>query len=1679
MAPQWMPQNIQKRLLLYVLQQLSLFSGIDIENLEVSLGSKSQVQLNDVDIDTDAFKIPGIHLRNGSIKNLLLNLNMSGGVNFEIDGLFITMALAYTSNNLSDSILTEHSKETLTQSTIDLAQSLIQDLPLDQTIDEGTENKDKSTLNSVMSKAVEMALSKLIVNIKNISIRIIMDHSTLDLEIKNGSLVTENGKRSIDLSEIILLSSYPNENPGEFEEKAEEKEEDNNNSDSESDDDNYEEMMQSSVLEKTKDLDNSLIYSKEDASSIYMSAASDTFQIRKKELSESTNLLSINNILISFNESLSIENLNVEIDTIKISATPLPLSVLHIIESLSILNPQDSRSSNLNKNIKKENINLIQSLIINEIEFNFVSALLSNGEFSVKNRLRLILNEVKFNSNDSNLLFGSISNFILLDNINDKIGYFNGDPNKNDIRFEKNLITGYFTLLLYKDLVFDFDINHIQKLISLNSLFPQIFESLNKLNSKPSVPIKSTNLIQTSNVEINLTLNTDIKIVLNISPISFDSNLGSLIINKIEVFKVENDAKNLISLISSLNYKIFKNEKQIKNFDNKGHELSYLTNSTLIIPRIKINLKFIELIDLKDSFIAFWNSLFFPEVKIYFKIRKKARISSNLAYSSRPSVKLNINLELIEFNLLTVNEKFGDLKSFFKNSSLLILKDNTLQFHIFKSEVSRVSNKLVENFFSIINPDDFGSPLISIKTNGFKIIDIFLRNLIINYFTEWLSILEDLKFNNNIENSEILNQSNDNIDEKMHLRFSLNDIAIGLNPGRLKAKSVLVITNGNLDILIEHQVTIKSELRSPSLHLIDDISNLLNHNDAKRNRNYNKSYSQGSYFNSKGFVSIAKSKNIALEINIKPFVDNQGISTKSMNFDLFTENLDLEFCADSFQCFISLVNDLKQPIVIKPESKYKINGEEIDVFNEIDLNAFNENSLEENHNFIIVDSKKDDPLNFVDNYYKNDENKSNVILDKSLSELEIDDKKNLSNNPYFSVQEAMEASINDQNDKSPIDSDSELLFEDDHFEEKITSSKSQELTNQFPMVLDLKISRVLIKIFDGYDWKYSRNTIKTAVKNLEKKVTEQQKLKAELLSRGLPTIQSPIDENNDIIGETLFESIHVSLPVDSEDPSKLISKINKDLQNYDDTKTIEFGKNNIKKLKLKRTKFEKVLIELNDLEVLFTIFSTQDPLSLPESKISESLRNDEFDIVNETLIKVANFEITDNVPTSTWNKFVTLLKEVEREEGSIMLSSKITTVRPIASSAATELIMENEILPLRLHVDQDTLEVLTRFGEFKDSRFQLIDEFEDIIYIQKFSINSVKVKLDYKPKKIDYAGLRSGHTTEFMNLFILDEASLVLKSVNLFGVPGFPRLNQLLNGLWMPDIKQTQLTGVISGLAPVRSIYNIGSNFKDLVVVPLNEYKKDGRVYRSVSKGVTAFGKNTTNELLKFGIKLANGTQALLENAEYALGGAGSAARVPVDLTTETIDEVSEGDIEDDDLSDGEDGRFGTQSQLIGRGSLSTQYPMSRSTFQPELESIADINQSRYSKPLNRGKRINEKYEEIEDIANGEDEAQQTISLYANQPNNLKEGLLLAYDSLGRNFLVAKDAIVNAGYEINEGGSAQSLTVAIAKATPIALLRPLIGATEATSRALYGINNELDPSSRKNTDDKYKQVNKK
>jgi autophagy-related protein 2 len=219
----------------------------------------------------------------------------------------------------------------------------------------------------------------------------------------------------------------------------------------------------------------------------------------------------------------------------------------------------------------------------------------------------------------------------------------------------------------------------------------------------------------------------------------------------------------------------------------------------------------------------------------------------------------------------------------------------------------------------------------------------------------------------------------------------------------------------------------------------------------------------------------------------------------------------------------------------------------------------------------------------------------------------------------------------------------------------------------------------------------------------------------------------------------------------------------------------------------------------------------------------------------------------------------------------------------------------------------------------------------------------------------------------------------------------------------MPDVKRTQLPGVLAGLAPVRSLVNVGSGFKDLIEIPIREYKKDGRIVRSIGKGAAAFARTTGTEIIKLGAKLAVGTQ-------YALQGA-------------------EGMLLRDQHGEGSSGG-GMDAGGTGAGG----------------------------------------WDDDDDEYAGPPEEKKQISLYADQPTGVIQGLRGAYSSLTRDLYMARDAIIAVPGEVMESQSAQGAAKAVLRRAPTIIFRPAIGATKAIGQTLLGATNSLDPENRRRMD---------
>lgn len=270
--------------------------------------------------------------------------------------------------------------------------------------------------------------------------------------------------------------------------------------------------------------------------------------------------------------------------------------------------------------------------------------------------------------------------------------------------------------------------------------------------------------------------------------------------------------------------------------------------------------------------------------------------------------------------------------------------------------------------------------------------------------------------------------------------------------------------------------------------------------------------------------------------------------------------------------------------------------------------------------------------------------------------------------------------------------------------------------------------------------------------------------------------------------------------------------------------------------------------------------------------------------------------------------------------------------------------------------------------------------------LEKFQLSDLSVRFDYKPKKLDLRRFFGGQYFELLNIFDLEDAELHLPSVSLTGISGYDYLLDELLRAWLPFVRHTQVPQVITGLTPIRTAVNLGSGITDLVLLPIQHYKKNGRLVNGLRKGSASFLQSTVLETARLGKRLAVGAQVILEQA----------------------DDIFENDPLREEMS---------ESQQLGIASASKYYA---------------------------------------------------------PPADIQEGISCAYQSLSKNIRKAAQTIIAVPVQVYERKGPGSAAKAVLRAVPVAVLRPMIGASEAVSKTLLGVEGSLNQSAGTEINHKYK-----
>lgn len=513
------------------------------------------------------------------------------------------------------------------------------------------------------------------------------------------------------------------------------------------------------------------------------------------------------------------------------------------------------------------------------------------------------------------------------------------------------------------------------------------------------------------------------------------------------------------------------------------------------------------------------------------------------------------------------------------------------------------------------------------------------------------------------------------------------DSIVGLNPRNSQAQGLLVLTDTHFigSMPREQDANASLEVRKAELMIIDDLRNVQEQDHSDPNRLTDTYSTQVQILAETGYVSISQisAAKIILHV-VQSKLESGPMIDVEIRDDLFV----LESCADSTQTVTTILSGLNPPTPTSTALKYQtevipvedmlasFSGEAY-VLPRSDRLDGGEDNLDFEEGDLVEDEVPQN-LEYISSFYNPDPEYS---ISESLADSVLDDDLDSITGPS-SVRE-----IGDKDDsesfqvqKQIAPGQASLEFMDDHFDsdstvggvahrwnpEHNTYSPTKEKVRGSPLRVRVRDVHIIWNLFDGYDWQHTRDTISQAVAQVQNKAVERQAARKR-------SSFDPEEEDEDVIGDFLFNSIYIGIPAKS-DPADLARQVNR---NIDDLVS-ETGSNATstlasvspsrgqalkpkgRRLRLQRSKHHKLTFELRGVCADVVVFP-------PGSGETESSVD----------IRVRDLDIFDHVPTSTWKKFATYMHDAgERESGTSMIHIEILNVKPVPNLAASEIVLK-------------------------------------------------------------------------------------------------------------------------------------------------------------------------------------------------------------------------------------------------------------------------------------------------------------------------------------------------------------------------------------------------------------------
>ncbi|CAB4005705.1 autophagy-related 2 homolog B isoform X1 [Paramuricea clavata] len=275
------------------------------------------------------------------------------------------------------------------------------------------------------------------------------------------------------------------------------------------------------------------------------------------------------------------------------------------------------------------------------------------------------------------------------------------------------------------------------------------------------------------------------------------------------------------------------------------------------------------------------------------------------------------------------------------------------------------------------------------------------------------------------------------------------------------------------------------------------------------------------------------------------------------------------------------------------------------------------------------------------------------------------------------------------------------------------------------------------------------------------------------------------------------------------------------------------------------------------------------------------------------VLLIQDVEIRDRLSSSQINKLLYQYSTEARpkQTHSNMISMKMLGLRPDDGLSSQEGCLRVSLKPLRLNIDQDTLQFIINFCKDLSSaedtnpqeaepQLAIAPSSQDIavekdldepplsstppsssssqdtpIFFRLVEFSpDVPIRLDYHGKHGMDMGQRSLAGVLFAFAQLNCSEITLRRLCHRSGLMGFDRVLSYALNEWANDIKKRQIPGILGGVGPTYSFVQLVQGVKDLFWLPVEQYRRDGRIMRGLQRGASSF---TTSSAMAF-IELTN-----------------------------------------------------------------------------------------------------------------------------------------------------------------------------------------------------------------------------